>query len=128
MAKETGIARYMRRNAILQTPIGTLTPRYEGEIVLTTVGGPKYWMSTGMLSSEWLQISTGNASLTTKGIVNLAAAISTITQADLTSTTASDVAGLSTWINTNLVPLVNAIKASQNDELSNQRTAGQQAV
>ncbi|KKO89060.1 hypothetical protein AAW12_23150 [Sphingobacterium sp. Ag1] len=128
MAKETGIARYMRRNAVLQTPVGTLTPRYEGEVVLTTVGGLKYWMSTGMLSNEWLQISTGNASLTTKGIVNLAAAISTITQADLTSTTASDVAGLSTWINSNLVPLVNAIKASQNDELSNQRTAGQQAV
>lgn len=95
---------------------------------MTTVGGLKYWMSTGMLSNEWLQISIGNASLTTKGIVNLAAAISTITQADLTSTTASGVAGLTTWINANLVPLVNAIKASQNDELSSQRTAGQQAV
>ncbi|WP_448138024.1 right-handed parallel beta-helix repeat-containing protein [Sphingobacterium siyangense] len=128
MAKETGIARYIRRNTSLQTPVGVLTPRYEGEIVLTTAGGLKYWMSTGILSSEWLLISTSNASLTTKGIVNLAVAIPNITQSDLSNTAASDVAGLSTWINSNLVPLVNAIKASQNDELSNQRTSGQQAV
>ncbi|RKF31936.1 hypothetical protein BCY89_17460 [Sphingobacterium siyangense] len=128
MAKETGIARYIRRNTSLQTPVGVLTPRYEGEIVLTTAGGLKYWMSAGILSSEWLLISTSNASLTTKGIVNLAAVIPNISQPDLSNTTASDVAGLSTWINTNLIPLVNAIKTSQNDELNNQRTAGQQAV
>ena len=69
-----------------------------------------------------------SASLISTGLVNQTSPIQNINELDLSNTTASDVAGLSTWINTNLIPLVNAIKASQNDELNNQRTAGQQAV
>jgi len=68
------------------------------------------------------------ASILLKGLVSQTAALPNINQPDLSNTTASDVAGLTAWINTNLVPLVNAIKTSQNDELNSQRTAGQQAV
>jgi len=76
---------------------------------------------------NWVNMmQTATTSL--KGMVNQAAALPNIIHPDLSNTTASDVAGLSAWINTNLVPLVNAIKTSQNDELSNQRTAGQQAI
>lgn len=44
------------------------------------------------------------------------------------ATTTQDLANaIKAYINANVVPLVNAIKASQNTELTNQRTAGQQA-
>lgn len=63
-----------------------------------------------------------------KGLVNQAIAQNNIYQNDLVNTSASDVAGLVSYINSNIVPLVNAIKKSQNDELNNQRTAGQQST
>lgn len=63
-----------------------------------------------------------------KGLVNQAIAQNNISQGDLVNTSASDVAGLVSYINSNIVPLVNAIKKSQNDELNNQRTAGQQST
>lgn len=51
-----------------------------------------------------------------------------IAQSDLPNSAATDVSGLNTWINSNLVPLVNAIKKSQNDELNNQRRSGHQST
>lgn len=69
-----------------------------------------------------------SATTSLRGLVNQTTALPNINQPDLSNTTASDVAGLTAWINTNLVPLVNAIKTSQNDELSSQRFAGQQAL
>lgn len=76
---------------------------------------------------NWISIIPKNASTTIKGVVNQSVALPNISQADLVNTTAADVAALVSYINTSVVPLVNAIKASQNTELTNQRTAGQQA-
>ena len=77
------------------------------------------------------------ATPTTTGVVKQSASQANISQADLVAIATADGSDAATtqalanaikaWINTNLVPLVNATKASQNTELTNQRTAEQQA-
>ena len=79
-----------------------------------------------------------NANTAFKGLVNQAIAQANISQADLATITTADGSDAGTtqdlanaikaYINANVVPLVNAIKTSQNTELTNQRTAGQQAT
>lgn len=77
------------------------------------------------------------ATTTKSGGVRQTTAQTNISQADLANIATADGSDAATtqalanaiksYINTNVVPLVNAIKASQNTELTNQRTAGQQA-
>lgn len=77
------------------------------------------------------------ASITKIGLVNQALAQANISQAALAAISTSDGSDAATtqalanaikaYINANVVPLVNALRASQNTELENQRTAGQQA-
>jgi hypothetical protein len=53
----TGTARNgFQRSTGVATPVGNITPRFSGEIVNTTSGGQKLWMSHGLLNTEWLQI------------------------------------------------------------------------
>ena len=87
--------------------------------------------------TSWLN-TVPNATASVKGIVNQAIAQADISQADLVAistadgsdaTTTQDLANaIKAYINANVVPLVNALKSSQNTELVNQRTAGQQAT
>jgi hypothetical protein len=92
----------------------------------------------GILSKDIFATDIPIATTITKGLVNQAAALANISQTDLTSITTADgsdatttqtlVNAIKAYINTNVVPLVNATKASQNNELTNQRSSGQQSI
>ena len=72
------------------------------------------------------------------GIVKMCEAISAIDELDLEDVSTADATDLPTallllneikeYINTNIVPLVNSIKSSQNEELSKQTSSGQQGT
>lgn len=99
---------------------------------ISNVGNASDW-------TAWRKLIHNNdlATLSVVGLVKQAPAQVNIPQADLVAistadgsdaTTTQDLANaIKAYINANVVPLVNAIKASQNTELTNQRTAGQQA-
>lgn len=52
---------------------------------------------------------------------------SAVANANLSNTTATDVAGLVSWINSDLIPLVNANKTQLNAKLESDRASGQQS-
>lgn len=100
-----------------------------------------YVFSNFCIRSSNVEYSTAgksvSASTSVKGLVNQTVALANISQADLVAITTADATDLATALtllnelkakyNLN-VTLTNALKASQNTELTNQRTAGQQAI
>lgn len=78
-------------------------------------------------SSNAYDSMPSRASSSLRGIVYQTASQGDITLPNLNTLTADEVSAVVSWINNNLIPLVNAIKSSQNTELQNQRDANQQA-
>ncbi|WP_223583054.1 hypothetical protein [Sphingobacterium sp. GVS05A] len=58
---------------------------------------------------------------------NNSSAVANVSNANLSNTTATDVAGLVSWINSDLIPLVNANKTQLNAKLESDRASGQQS-
>ncbi|WP_418360532.1 hypothetical protein [Sphingobacterium detergens] len=58
---------------------------------------------------------------------NKSSAVANVSNANLSNTTATDVAGLVSWINSDLIPLVNANKTQLNAKLESDRASGQQS-
>ncbi|MBB1643045.1 right-handed parallel beta-helix repeat-containing protein [Sphingobacterium sp. UME9] len=58
---------------------------------------------------------------------NKSSAVANISNTNLSNTTATDVAGLVSWINSDLIPLVNANKTQLNAKLESDRASGQQS-
>lgn len=120
-------------------------PSNAGDLVVVNnpvVRGFSHWIA--IASNEGASVNNyipynvfGNASSTLKGLVNQTSAQANIPQTALEAISTADGSDAATtqalanaikaYINANVVPLVNAIRSSQNTELENQRTAGQQA-
>lgn len=52
----SGLSKFVTVNSSIASPVGVVTPSWEQQEYVTTVGGYKIWRSYGLSSSDWLQI------------------------------------------------------------------------
>jgi len=66
------------RSISIIDPIGSETPFYPGQMIWTTTGGPKIWMSYGISNTEWVQIGGLLSQATAADIASVSSTINTV--------------------------------------------------